>query len=50
MITKFIHKVIATEAANAVVLQKKWSLKISKNSQENTCARVFNFIKIETLE
>ena len=37
-----------TEAATGGVLQKKVSLKISQNSQENTCARV-SFLRSATL-
>ena len=41
----------ASEAATRRVLRKKMFLKISQNSQGNSCARVssYNFIKKETL-
>ena len=36
-----------TEAATGGVLQKKVFLKVSQNSQENTCARVSYLIKLQ---
>ena len=37
------------EAATGGVLQEKVFLEISQNSQKNSCARVYNFIKKETM-
>ena len=37
-----------TEAARRGVLQKMVFLKVSQNSQENTCARVSFLIKLKT--
>ena len=38
---------LATEAATAGVLYKKVFLKISQNSQENTCSRASFLIKLQ---
>ena len=45
----FKKKPFKTKAATKGVLQKKVFLNISLNSQENTCARVYNFIIKEAL-
>ena len=42
--------IVVSEAATGGVLSEKVFLEISKNSQENTCAKVsFSIIKKETL-
>ena len=45
----FKKRMRVTEATTGGVLLKKVFLKISKNSQENTCARVSFLIKLHAL-
>ena len=44
----FFVKCLYPEAATGGVLSKKMFLEISQNSQENTCARVYFLIKLQS--
>ena len=49
MVLLLYYTSFTLEAATRGVLSKKVLLEISQNSQENTCARVSFFIKLQAL-